>query len=72
VRIAHRVYLGLLHGVLLEAVGIGEGPVEAGRGHEPWAMRRVVVHDGLRRRASGERRGELRARDLHDVSAVLR
>lgn len=33
-RIAYGVDLGLLHGVLLEAIHVGEGSAEAGRGHE--------------------------------------
>jgi hypothetical protein len=55
--------------VLLVAVGVGKGAVEAGRSHESGTVGRVVVHGGLRRRrALGKRRGQRRARDLHYVS----
>jgi hypothetical protein len=67
---AYGVYLGLLHSVLLEAVHVGKGPVEAsGRSHESVTMGRVGVHGRRGRRTC--RKGQRRARDLHYVSAVL-
>lgn len=52
---AYGVYLRLLHGVLLEAVHVGKGPVEAsGRSHESLTMGRLGVHGRLGRRTCGE------------------
>jgi hypothetical protein len=53
---AYGVDLRLFHGVLLEAIEVGEGAVECGRGHV--AMRWVGVHSGLRGGARGKRGGQ--------------
>jgi len=69
---AHGVDLGLLQGVLGEAIEVGEGAVEGRGGHV--SVRLVGVHGGLRLRqrlrrgAGGERRGQRRARDLHPAA----